>query len=86
MHVSRAQWLSVTDDIINCYTFNRALNRGRVQGIGTVRPDRNDPVQYCITYRNIIAFKPGGERDGPGEREDPGEMEHRRMREFKSAS
>ena len=67
--------------VVNCYTFNRALGRGRVQGIGTIRPDRDDPEQYHISYRNIITFRPGRERDNPDEREGPSDMERPRMRE-----
>ena len=80
-------------NVVNCYAFNRALGRGNVQGIGTIRPDRNDREQYRIRYTNVITFRPGGERDGqgqregpgeqddPGEREGPGDMERPRMRE-----
>ena len=81
--------------VMNCYTFNRVLGRGRFQGISTVqtRPDRGGPQLHHISFTNVLTFRPDSERDGPGEREGPGErdghgeregpgdMEHRRMRE-----
>ena len=79
--------------VINCYAFNRALGRGRLQGINIVRPDRDDSEEYRVSFTNVLTFRPDGERDGPGEREGPGErdgpgeregpgdMERPRMRE-----
>ena len=67
--------------VINCYTFNRALGHGRFQGIGIMRPDRDDPEQLHLMYRAIITFGPGSEQDDPGERKGPVDMEHPHNRE-----
>ena len=56
---------------VNCYAFNRVLGRGRVHGIRSIRPDRDDPGKYRMSSRTIITFSSGSERDVPG-RDGPG--------------
>ena len=56
--------------VINCYVFNRALGRGKHQGISTIRQDEDDPIKYHINTQTIMTFRPVGERDGP-ERDGP---------------
>ena len=67
--------------VINCYAFNRALGRGRLQGIASIRPDRDDPEKYRIIYRNVITFRPGSKQDGPSEMEGSDQQERPRMKE-----
>ena len=61
--------------VINCYAYNRALGHGKLQGISSVRPDRDDPQEYRISVTNVLTFRGGGEQNGPGEREGPGERD-----------
>ena len=57
--------------VLNCYAFNRILGRGKTQGIGIIRPDQDDPGKYIFNFKNIITFRSGGEKNGPGEKKGP---------------
>ena len=50
----------------NCYTYNRVLGRGRAQGIGTIKPDRDEPDKFRVDIKNVISFRPWGEPQGAG--------------------
>ena len=70
--------------IAQCYTFNRALGRGRTHGISMARPDQDDPRKYRINLKSIISFSSSGERDGPerdGPERDGTERDDTRQRE-----
>ena len=52
-----------------CYTYNRVLGRGRSHGIGTIRPDRDEPDKFRIDIKGVITFQGRGEQRDDDERE-----------------